>query len=84
MASAILVTQECPYQLQSVAPTVAPDGAEGVWHRYVISQGKTVVTGLRSGSVAEVDYFLRDMIERLNERRMGKTRPRIKPAQPAS
>lgn len=69
-----------PYELHSVAKTSPPHGSEGVWHKYVIAQGTSLIVGVRSGTAAEVDCIVRDMIERLNERRMGKTRPRTKPA----
>jgi hypothetical protein len=73
---------EAPYELRSVSRTATPSNSDGDWYQYVITQGKSEVTGLRSGTVAEVDFFLRDMIERLNERRMGKTRPKGKPSAP--
>lgn len=76
------VNHEAPYELRSVSQTRPPHGSDGTWYRYVIAQGASVVVGVRSGTEAEVDYFLRDMIERLNERRMGKNRPRTKAAAP--
>ena len=70
---------EAPYRLQSVSQTLAPSGCEGTWYRYVIAQGDSLSTGMRSGTAAELDDFLLDLIERLNERRKGKFRPRVKP-----
>lgn len=70
------------YELRSVSQTLPPTGSDGTWFRYVIAQGASLVVGVRCGTEAEVDYFLHDMIERLNERRMGKTRPRTRVAQP--
>ena len=67
---------EFPYKVDSIAKTPAPAGADGVWHSYVISQGANTIAGVRSGTQAEVATQLHDMIERLNERRAGKTRPR--------
>jgi hypothetical protein len=69
---------ELPFEVQSIARTAAPNGAEGVWHSYVISQGANTIAGVRAGTQAEVASRLHEMIERLNERRAGKTRPRAK------
>lgn len=71
---------ETPFRLESLARASTPQGSDGVWYRYVIAQGTNLITGLRSGAQAEVDHQVRDMVERLNERRAGKTRPRTKPA----
>lgn len=56
------------FRLDSMEPAASPDGSEGPWFRYVIIQGSNVITGLRSGTHAELDPILRDMVERLNER----------------
>jgi len=69
---------ETPYELASIAPASAPEGSEGTWFCYTITQGTKSMSGLRSGTAAEVQYFVHDMIEQLNERRRGKTRPRTK------
>lgn len=69
---------EQPYKVDSIAKASAPSGTEGIWHSYVISQGTNTITGARAGTQAEVTTLLHDMIERLNERRAGKTRPRSK------
>jgi hypothetical protein len=63
---------EMPFRLESISKTAPPDGAEGVWHCYVISQGTNSITGVRAGTHAEVTTLLEQMIERLNERRSGK------------
>jgi hypothetical protein len=68
---------ELPFKVDSIAKATAPAGAEGVWHSYVISQGTNTITGIRAGTHAEVTTLLQDMIERLNERRAGKRRPRV-------
>lgn len=73
-----------PYELHSMTKTQPPQGSEGSWHRYVIAQGTGLIVGMRSGTAVEVGDVVREMIDRLNERRMGKTRPRTKPAQPSS
>lgn len=61
------------FRLESVEPTKSPDGSDGPWFRYVIVQGKNVITGLRSGTLTELDPVLKDMVARLNER-AGKQR----------
>ncbi len=69
---------ELPFKVDSISKTAAPTGTEGVWHSYVISQGANTIAGVRTGTLAEVTMLLQEMIERLNERRSGKTRPRSK------
>lgn len=69
---------ELPFKVDSISKAAAPGGAEGVWHSYVISQGTNTITGIRAGTQAEVTMQLHDMIERLNERRADKVRPRSK------
>ena len=71
-------TVQWPFKLESIAKAAAPRGAEGMWHRYVISQGKNTIEGVRAGTDAEVTTLLNDMVERLNERREGKQRPKSK------
>jgi hypothetical protein len=73
-----LSTVQWPFKLESIAKAAAPGGAEGMWHRYVISQGKNTIEGVRAGTDAEVTTLVHDMIERLNERREGKHRPKSK------
>ena len=72
---------EIQYRLESLDPVATPQGSEGTWFRYVIAQGSNLITGMHSGNKAQVDYAVREMVERLNERRAGKTRPRVKSAQ---
>jgi hypothetical protein len=72
------ITVELPFKLDSISKAAAPSGAAGVWHSYVISQGANTIAGVRAGTHAEVTTLLHDMIERLNERREGKFRPRSK------
>jgi hypothetical protein len=71
-------TVELPFKLESIAKAVAPGGAEGVWHSYVITQGTNTIEGVRAGTHAEVARLVHDMVERLNERREGKFRPKSK------
>jgi hypothetical protein len=70
--SATEMLLEVPFRLASITPAEAPTGSDGPWHRYVILQGENEITGLRAGSQAEVQRLVDDMIERLNERRLGK------------
>jgi hypothetical protein len=72
------ITVELPFKLESIVKAAAPNGAEGMWHRYVISQGTNTIEGVRAGSHAEVTTLVNDMVERLNERREGKHRPKAK------
>jgi hypothetical protein len=69
---------ELPFKVDSIFKTTAPSGTEGTWHSYVISQGANTITGTRVGTQAEVTMLLQEMVERLNERRAGKTRSRSK------
>jgi hypothetical protein len=71
-------TVELPFKLDSIAKAVAPSGATGVWYSYVISQGANTIEGVRAGTREEVAERLRELVERLNERREGKTRPKAK------
>lgn len=81
MTKASSVTEaavELPFKLESISKAIAPGGAAGVWHSYVISQGTNTIAGMRVGTQAEVTTSLHDMVERLNDRRIGKFRPRSK------
>lgn len=78
------LNREAEYRVESIARTATPAGLEGTWYQYVIAQGTNMIKGMRCGDKAQVDGEVRDMVERLNERRVGKTRPRIKPAPQAA
>ncbi len=78
------INREAEYKVESIARTATPAGLEGTWYEYVIAQGTNVIKGMRCGDKLQVDGEVRDMVERLNERRVGKTRPRIKPAAPVA
>lgn len=69
---------ELPFKVDSVVRVAPPVGAEGVWHRYIISQGTNKITGMRAGTLAEIVPLVDEMVERLNERRVGKHRGRGK------
>ena len=71
-------TVELPFTLDSISKAAAPSGADGLWHSYVISQGTNRIAGVRAGTHEEVAMMLREMVERLNERREGKMRSKAK------
>jgi hypothetical protein len=57
-----------PFRLDSISEVPAPDGAEGVWHRYVIVQGSNTINGMRPGELSDVRVQIDDIVRRLNER----------------
>ncbi|MBL8265690.1 hypothetical protein [Steroidobacter sp.] len=63
---------EQPFRIDEIVRAPAPDGSDSVWHRYVISQGNNTIAGIRAGRHIEVQSQVEAMVERLNERRMGK------------
>jgi hypothetical protein len=70
-ATAEQLVLESPFRVESVSPAAAPDGSDGPWHRYVITQGsdeRNTITGLRAGTRIEVDAQLKGMVDQLNER----------------
>jgi hypothetical protein len=71
-------TLALPFKLDSISEAKTPAGADGVWHSYVISQGTNRITGVRAGTRAEVVLLVEQMVERLNERREGKVKPKVK------
>jgi hypothetical protein len=68
------------YQLESITRIATPDDCDGDWYAYVISQGKSLINGARPGNLADVRLVVQDMVDRLNERCVGKTRAPVKPA----
>lgn len=63
---------EQPFRIEEIARAPAPDGSDSVWHRYVISQGTNIIAGVRVGKHADVTLQVEEMVDRLNQRRMGK------------
>jgi len=59
---------EAPFRLESVDEVSAPEGQNGVWQRYVITQGANTIVGMRAGLHSEVSLLLADYVERLNMR----------------
>jgi hypothetical protein len=76
--TAAVRNHELPFRIESIAKAATPAGSEGSWYRYVISQGTNQITGIRSGEQSEVNSLVAQMVERLNERRGGNTRPKAK------
>jgi len=59
-----------PFQMVSVAATMAPSGANGSnWFRYEITQGPNRIVGFRAGNQDGVTEHVRLMVLHLNERR---------------
>jgi hypothetical protein len=69
---------EWPFKIDSISRAAAPTGEAGPWHSYIISQGTNTIAGIRAGTHSEVTMLLEEMVERLNDRRAGRTRPRSK------
>ena len=63
---------EQPFRIDEIVRAPAPDGSNSVWHRYVICQGTNTIAGLRAGGHMDVLAQVEAMVERLNQRRMGK------------
>jgi hypothetical protein len=63
-----------PFALKSIAKSPPPEGVDtDNWHRYVIIQGKNTIVGQLQGTKASTERAVLEIIERLNERRRGKT-----------
>jgi hypothetical protein len=59
---------DTPFCLESVDEVPAPEGQEGIWQRYVITQGANTIVGMRAGVHSEVSALLAQYVERLNLR----------------
>lgn len=63
-----------PYRLHSIAKAASPiEGGPSNWYRYEIIQGGNTIVGHRSGGLKAVTSAVEDIVDRLNERRGGKT-----------
>ena len=61
------------YEIRSIEPADPPPDIEGNdWHRYVIGLGEETISGYQRGSRKAVTQSVREIVERLNERRYGK------------
>ncbi len=57
------------FSMAAVEEVEAPAGsAGGVWHRYVIDNGKSSITGYRQGTREQVARYARDLAENINAR----------------
>jgi hypothetical protein len=57
------------YKVAHVEKSDAPDGASGRhWHRYVLDNGRSTITGHRAGSHKEVLAYATACAEQLNVR----------------
>jgi len=62
-----------PYEVVSVRGVAAPPGTEGSgWHCYVIVQGPNTIRGYKQGNLEAVTREVDEIIDQLNERRVGK------------
>lgn len=62
-----------PYKIVSIEKEDAPSGMEGPdWHHYVIAQGTNTINGHRQGNPTAVKLAVEEIVDQLNERRMGK------------
>jgi hypothetical protein len=57
-----------PFRLDTLQEVAAPDGCDGVWYRYVITQGKNIIVGMRCGAQSDVNRALDEIVARLNLR----------------
>lgn len=63
-----------PFEFVELQQVEAPDGADdGRWYRYVISQGDQSIVGHRRGTKKKVRAAVNDIVQRMNERRMGRS-----------
>jgi hypothetical protein len=61
------------FEIVSVKPAATPDGMEGDgWHCYEIAQGTNTIIGYRQGSIRPVTEAAQEIVDQLNERRLGK------------
>ena len=62
------------YEIVSVEPTEPPGDMVGTgWHCYIIVQGKNRIRGYQRGNIGAVTRAVEEIVERLNERRYGKS-----------
>ena len=59
---------ETPFSLTALDEIAAPEGCEGIWHRYVITQGTNTIVGMRCGRQGEVSVMVNSIVQRLNLR----------------
>lgn len=58
------------FTLETIEETEAPDGAgPEKWYRYIIGRGKSVINGMRAGTLQSVTEHAENIVEDLNSRR---------------
>jgi hypothetical protein len=63
-----------PFRIVEFAKADPPSGQPGTeWYRYVISQGRAAMAGMRQGSRESVIAAVEDIVNRMNERRLGRS-----------
>lgn len=63
-----------PFTLKSITKSEPPTGVDSQnWHRYIITQGHNTIVGQLQGSKVNTERAVLEIVDRLNERRRGKT-----------
>jgi hypothetical protein len=63
-----------PFRIVEFAKADPPSGQPDTeWYRYVISQGRAAMAGMRQGSRESVIAAVEDIVNRMNERRLGRS-----------
>jgi hypothetical protein len=63
-----------PFRIVEFAKADPPSGQPDTeWYRYVISQGRAAMAGMRQGSRESVIAAVEDIVTRMNERRLGRS-----------
>lgn len=60
------------YRVVSVKKSKAPTGADGDWYKYELQGGRSPITGMRRGSLKEVQEHAKRCADDLNERNWGR------------
>jgi hypothetical protein len=62
-----------PFRVARVEKAAAPDGSGDTgWYRYVLDNGRSIITGQRRGSQKEVAAYAARCAEQINARGFGK------------
>jgi len=63
-----------PFRIVEFARADPPSGQPDTeWYRYVISQGRAAMAGIRQGTRESVIAAVEDIVTRMNERRLGRS-----------
>jgi hypothetical protein len=63
-----------PFRIIEFAKADPPSGQPDTeWYRYVISQGRAAMAGMRQGTRESVIAAVEDIVNRMNERRLGRS-----------